>query len=309
MAFTDSPETKLVPNLPFADYCKAHGVNQSRLKLFDYDLGGCPALYQYATLHPEDGRDSKALTDGRRYHHFVLEPDSFDRFYALRTKAIETELYEKAMALDPKSKAKGFSANLGTYKAWKSIKEAEGREIITQADKDVLEEMRRALMLNSEVMDELGACKADQLELSAFARFEFKQGAYGGRMMQLKSRLDMNPETDALLDLKSARSANPRQFARSAWDLGYAIQAAMNIDVANANGLNKKRWGALAQDKFPPYLSCIHWMTGWVGYGRQRYMKILYDLADAITHNRWPGHESGELEPPSWAMEEIEAAA
>ncbi|MEY2511968.1 MAG: hypothetical protein QOE26_2731 [Verrucomicrobiota bacterium] len=308
MAFTDSPETKLVPNLPFADYCHAPGVNQSRLKLFDYELGGCPALYLHATLHPDEQKDTRALTDGRRYHHFVLEPDSFDRFYTVRTKAIEDEIFEKAKE-DKTCKAKGFSTKLKVYEAWKAQTNAMGLEILTQSESDVLHEMRRALMLNSEVFDELGACRSDQLEVSGFAGFEFKRGPHEGKRLQLKARFDLVPEGDALIDLKTARTASPRLFARQAYDLGYAIQAAFYQDVANANGLNKKRFGFLVQDKTPPYLSCIHWVDGWLGYGRLRYTVILSHLADAIKADRWPGYPSGQLEPPGFALEEIEAAA
>lgn len=309
MAFTDSPETKLVPNLPFADYCTALGVNQSRLKLFDYDLGGCPALYHWATLHPNEAQqDTKALIDGRRYHHFVLEPDSFDKNYVLRTKAIEDELFDLAKQ-DKTCKAKGFSTKLKVYEAWKAKTHAMGLEIITQTEFDTLHEMRRALMLNSEVFDELGACRQDQLEVSGFAGFEFKRGSHQGKRFQLKARFDILPDGDALIDLKTARTASPRLFAKQAFDLGYAIQAALYEDVANANDQKKKRFGFLAQDKFPPYLSCIHWVDGWIAYGRLRYSKILSDLADAITNDRWPGYSSGQLEPPPYAMEEIEAAA
>lgn len=308
MSFIEQPETKLVPNMAFDDYCGAPGVNQSKLRLFDYDLGGCPALYAYTTLHPDSQKDSQSLRDGRRYHSFVLEPDSFDRFYSLRTKAIEEALYEEAMT-DMKCRAKGFSVKLGTYEKWKAQQESAGREVITQSESDVLQEMRRALMLNQEVFDELGACRADQLEVSAFAGFEFQRGPHQGRKMQLKARFDIMPTGDALIDLKTARTAHPRKFARQAWELGYDIQGALYLDCANANGLDKKRFGFLAQDKFPPYLSCIHWVNGWLGHGRQRYSKILSDLADAITRDKWPGYESGELEPPSYAMEEIEAAA
>jgi len=42
-------------------------------------------------------------------------------------------------------------------------------------------------------------------------------------------------------------------------------------------------------------------------YGRQRYTVLLSRLADAIA-SKWPGYESGELEPPSYALDEIEAA-
>jgi hypothetical protein len=308
MAFTDSPETKLVPNLPFADYCEAYGINQSRLRLFDYDLDGCPALYHYATLHPDLDEDTKARRDGRRYHHFVLEPDSFDQFYALRTKAIEDELFAKAKE-DKACKAKGFSTKLKVYEEWKAKTNAMGLEIITQSEADVLDEMRRALMLNSEVMDELGACRADQLEVSGFAGFEFKRGPHAGKRMQLKARFDLVPDSDALIDLKTARTVSPRKFAWQAYDLGYAIQGGFYMDVANANDLRKKRFGFLAQEKTPPYLSCIHWIDWWLGYGRQRYGKILSDLADAIVADRWPGYASGQLEPPGFALEEIEGAA
>ncbi|MEY2500610.1 MAG: hypothetical protein QOI07_944 [Verrucomicrobiota bacterium] len=307
MAFTDSPETKLVPNMPFADYCRAHGVNQSRLKLFDYDLGGCPELYQFATLHPDFDDDTEARQVGRRYHHFILEPDSFHRFYTVRTLDIETELFEQAK-LDPKCRAKGFSPNLGTYQRWKKEHEATGREVITQDDSDVLHEMRMALMLNNEIMDELGACRPDQLEVSVFAPFTFDRGPHAGKRMQLKARLDLVPEGDALLDLKSARTVNERKFALQAYELGYAIQGAFYRDVANFNGLNRKRFGFVAQEKSKPYLSCIHWIDYWLGYGRQRYTTILSNLADAIVADKWPGPRSGQLTPPGFAMEEIEAA-
>lgn len=307
--FTESPETKLVPNLPFADYCTAPGINQSRLRVFDYDLGGCPALYQHVTLRPDDAQvDTKALRDGRRYHAFVLEPDTFDKFYVLRTKEIEDQLFDEAKQ-DKACKAKGFSTLLKTYKAWHEKTTSMGLEVITQSEYNVLQDMRRALMLNEEVFAELGSCRSDQLEVSAFAGFEFRRGPYEGKKLQLKARFDIVPAGDALIDLKTARNTHPRKFARQAWELGYDIQGAFYQDVANANDLGKKRFGFLAQDKFPPYLSCIHWVNGWLGHGRVRYTKIISDLADAITRNKWPGYESGELEPPSYALDEIEAAA
>lgn len=309
MSFTDSPETKLVPNMPFGDYARERGKTQSKLKLFDYDLGGCPALYLHATLHPEDiQKDTPALSGGRRYHAFVLEPDSFERNYVLRTKEIEAELFDLAKQ-DKACRAKGFSTRLSVYEKWKERHELAGKEVITQAQFDQLQDMRRALMLNSEVFDEIGHAKHEQIELSAFCGYEFKRGPHEGKRFQLKGRFDVSPDGDAIIDLKTARSAQPRQFARQAFELGYDLQAAFYIDLANANGLKKERFGFLVQDKFPPYLSCIHWVNGWLGHGRQRYSVILSRLADAIASDRWPGYPSGELEPPSWAMEEIEAAA
>lgn len=308
MAFTESPATKLVPNMPFADYCKAPGVNQSGLRLFDYDLGGCPALYRHHVLHPDIETKSKALEVGRRYHHFVLEPDTFDQFYVVRTTLLEEQLFEEAKR-DPKCKAKGFSTSLKVYHEWKAAREAEGKEVIRRDEAYALQEMRAALLLNNEVMDELGACKPEQLEVSAFAGFTFHRGPHEGRKMQIKARFDLNPDSDALIDLKSARAVHQRPFARQAYELGYHIQGAFYLDVANASDLHKKRFGFLAQEKEPPYLSCIHWINNWLGAGRIRYNVLMGDLATAIVRNEWPGHHSGELEPPSYAMDEIEQAA
>lgn len=47
LSFCDNPITKIEEDLAFADYLARPGVSQSMLKQFDYDSGGCPALYRF----------------------------------------------------------------------------------------------------------------------------------------------------------------------------------------------------------------------------------------------------------------------
>ena len=118
------------------------------------------------------------------------------------------------------------------------------------------------------------------------------------------------PGGDALIDLKTARTAEARKFALQVHDLGYFIQAAFYIDAARKNKMDVRRFGFLAQDKFPPYLPVLHWMPAdWIKYGRVRYQKCLLEIAASIRANRWPGRKSGELVPPSWISTEIESVA
>lgn len=285
--------------LSFEEYRKRDGVSQSLMKLFDYDSGGCPALYKHATETGEmHGVSTKALDDGRRYHHFLLEPESFARYYAELTPEIEAQLFKEALA--SKSKAKCFSQRLGSFLAWKEIQESAGRSIVTRDEAQQLRDMRDAVHDNPDV-SEWFSLKESKLEVSMFAE-------YNG--FKLKARADIIPAGDAIIDLKTARTSHPDEFARVAWRLGYHIQAGFYVDVARLCGLNKTRFGFLAQDKFAPYLACIHWMgEDWMTYGRKRYRKILLDIAEAIRFDQWPGYRSGELMPPHYAAVEMESVA
>lgn len=308
LTFTDNPVYKLVPDLPFREYAAAPGINNTSLSWFDEWSGGAPAKYRFYVEHPElRPEPTDAQFDGSCYHQFVLQPDCFDKFYVVRTAEIEEACY--AAALAGKSKAKGFSPLLSTYKDWAAAQEAEGRQVITQKRADELHWMRDALLRNECVRDEGIFEPGTQMEVSAFCGYKFKSGPCEGRWLQLKMRFDLVNTGDALVDLKSARTAHQAEFSRQCFKLRYHRQAALYIDGANANGLEKKRFGFLAQDKFPPYLACIHWVNFWLPGGRLEYQNTLSRIGSAILANSWPGYGSGELEPPEYAKAELEAAA
>jgi hypothetical protein len=305
LTFTPNPVTELVRRMPFADYSARPGISQSFCKQFDPDLGGCPALALHNHLHPHDRKPSSdALEDGTKLHLFVLDPDEFVRRYAVLDAATMDELFAQAVAI--KSKAKGFSKSLGTFKTWAEGLAQDGRGYVDTEELAELNRKRDALYANPEVVPYLRGVTLADMEVSMFAGHELSDG----KALQLKGRADLLlPDSDVILDLKSCRTAHPREFAAQVGRLGYDLQVSY-LDLARANGLDKRRLGFLAQDSFPPYLSTIHWLPEeWMKYARIRYRKILLDIADAIRRNDWPGYQSGVLMPPSWLAGEIEALA
>jgi hypothetical protein len=301
IGFVDKPRTAILNG--GLEYDSIEGISQSFLKSFDYDSGGCPALAKYWYEHPEERVSTPAQSHGTRWHHFLLQPDSFEQFYSVLTIEVEQRLFE--LAKDGKSKAKGFSTKLNTYLDWKRDQEEHGRKVVSVKEAEELRRMRDAILSNKDIAEwfEFGESK---LEVAVLAPFEFGDGS----KLQLKGRIDIVPPCDVLLDLKSCRSAHPREFARAVNNYGLDIQAAYYIDLCRKNGLPKKRFGFLSQDKFPPYLACIHWLPeDWIRYGAVRYRKILGDLAAAIKFNEWPGYQTGELMPPDWLLPAIEAIA
>lgn len=302
LGFTSTPVTEIAQRLSFGDYAKRPGISQSFLKSFDTDLGGCPALAIHNFLHPEDRKPSTdALEDGTKLHLFVLDPPEFVKRFAVLDNDTKERLFAEALVL--KSKAKGFSKTLTTFKTWRDALDVEGRGYVDLEELAILNRMRDALFANKEVAEYLGGA---DYEVSVFAPYETPNG-----LLQTKGRIDVLPGArESIVDLKSCRTANPREFASQVGRLGYDIQAGLYVDLARLNGEKKTRFGFLAQDKFPPFLCCIHWLgEDWLRYGRVRYRKILLDVAEAIRLDLWPGYGSGELMPPTWMATEIEAIA
>jgi len=309
IGFTETPVTRLVYDMAFEDY-KIEGLNNSSLSWFDPMCGGAPAKWKFYMEHPEmRPAPGPALKDGSCYHAFCLNPESFDQYYTVRTKEIEDQLLAIAHVTQKGKKSEKFSTSLGVYKDWERQMEEDGKIIISQKRSDELHWMRDAVLANREVKAECVFNEATRMEVSAFSGYEFKRGDHAGKKLQIKARFDLVPPGDALFDLKTARTAHPQEFARQCFNLEYHRQAALYVDVANGNEVPIKRFGFIVQDKEPPYLSCIHWVNGWLDHGRLRYKNIFSGIADCITRNYWPGYSSGELEPPAYAMAELEAAA
>ena len=304
--FTTNPITEIVYDLDFADYQKREGINQSALGRFDYDSGGCPEAYRYEALHGrrDDDELSEAVTLGDQAHNYTLQPHIFaDRFVVCDLDKQE-ELF--ALALAQKSKAKGFSRALATYKSWEAEQIALGKSVVSPERMRQLSDMREALLKRPEILEAGVFDEGTRFEVSVFAPFECHAG-----ILQQKGRPDIVPaDGDALLDYKTCRSASPKAFARAVADYGYARQASVYLDLMRLNGRDVSRFGFVAQETKPPYLAAVHWLPEeWIRHARILCRKTLFDLAECVRLNHWPGFESGILMPPNFLLAEIEALA
>lgn len=116
-----------------------------------------------------------------------------------------------------------------------------------------------------------------------------------------RALLDWLPEATSgrmiLPEYKTARSAEPEKFARSAADLGYFQQAAYYMDAVLALGLAEDvAFVFIAQEKDPPYLVTVTEPDGFaVRVGQYLNRQAINIFADCQRTGEWPGY-SREVE-------------
>lgn len=122
-----------------------------------------------------------------------------------------------------------------------------------------------------------------------------------------------NPSSSGRLivpDYKTAASAHPKKWIKSAADYGYEMQAAWYLDAVKALGLaDDAAFVFLVQEKTPPYLvSTVQLDVVALRIGRHRNREAIDTYAQCTAENRWPGYaEDVELVSlPRWVEREYE---
>jgi hypothetical protein len=114
-----------------------------------------------------------------------------------------------------------------------------------------------------------------------------------------RARLDWLPEHDPcarmiLPDYKTALSANPAEFTRTAWKYGYHQQAAWYCDAVTALDLTEDpAFVFVVQEKTPPYLvSVIQLDTEAHRIGQHLNRRAIEIYTECTTTDTWPGYGS-----------------
>ena len=114
-----------------------------------------------------------------------------------------------------------------------------------------------------------------------------------------------------VLDLKSARTANPRRFRWQAWDLGYDIQAWFYLrGIEQALGVRPQGFVFATCEKSRPWV-CVPYLATeqLLQRGRGRAELAVAQLLEARRTGIWPGYaEPGklvDLDPPTPADKPI----
>jgi len=128
-----------------------------------------------------------------------------------------------------------------------------------------------------------------------------------------RARLDwLRDDHEAIDDLKKAKSARPDSegFGRSAYSLGYDIQAALY-----RRGLMKldpdcdPRFRFVAYElESPNGISLVELGPAGCILGETRVADAMRIFADCLKKNRWPGYPryACRVDPPPWAMAQVE---
>lgn len=183
--------TGLHPNVPDEVYRKDPGLNASVIKHGIGD-GGSLAAMRWAMDNPKPPTD--AMDMGTLLHALVLEPDTFPSRVAV------------------------WDGGDRRGKAYTEFAEANlGRIIIKPDQSTALARMRDSIMDHPHAR----ALITGRGMREATAIFNTNAGVRG------KARIDfLNTDANVLVDLKTARSCDPRAWARTAVQLKYDVQEA-----------------------------------------------------------------------------------
>jgi hypothetical protein len=108
-------------------------------------------------------------------------------------------------------------------------------------------------------------------------------------------------------DYKTADSADPDTFARSAANYGYHMQDAWYTDGAAALGYPKPRVLFVVQEKEAPYLvSVVELDYDSRRAGRRRYRRAINEYLKCVASGDWPGYVADNdiryISLPAWAI-------
>ena len=113
------------------------------------------------------------------------------------------------------------------------------------------------------------------------------------RSVECKSRLDgFHAGAKRIVELKSTRNANPRNFAFDSRDFCYGVQMAwQGIAVNRVLGWTPMEYVIVAVESTPPHCCTIHRMSNaWIAECEDRCMKYVEEYKSLPTDKPWPGY-------------------
>lgn len=282
-------EPGIYTDIKFDEYKRIDAINHSTLKAF---ASTCPKIFKY---HQDNGtlfKETEALIDGRIIHECILEPDHFDDKYV--HTPIEWEPYRDKLPpktvkkLEEKGDDFMFRKNTNAYKYIQALFKSELKE--HQEPLDYLKwyqfrEMRKSIQNNT-------ACQ----KLFEGARFEVTlvwiDEVTG---LKCKGRLDIDSEMRGYFaDLKTTKSANPKDFYWDARRYNYYSAAAFYMDGAIQLGhkdFKAAMWLAIEKEE-PYYVQPFYVRAGsdWIIEGRKWYRKQIEKLHYCKSTGDWHGY-------------------
>lgn len=261
-------------DLPFGAYCAMPGVNWSRLG----KMRASPAHYRHATIHQRPPTDEQST--GSAVHTLVLEPASFPERYAVYSGA-------------------GTRAS----KEYKSFADdAVGRTVLKIGEYEAIRAMADAI-------DQHPA--AGPLFCSGWAERSFAwtdpatQLACKGRTDWLCSDGYDERHRVILVDLKTCRSTDPREFGRSAAGYGYHMQLAHYAAGLRVCGVDVAQVLIVAVESSAPYDVCVYEVTDdQLSRATADVAALLARVKKCTDADHWPGRCDvvTPLDLPAWIM-------
>ena len=270
----DALKTSLHPRtMTYSQYDGLPGVRSSSLQ----HMLRSPAHYRYHL----DNRtvDTEAFLLGRAVHAAVLEPREYlDQFVVCPEGDRRTTSWKK--------RHKAFQENAKT------------RTVLSARQAKLVNGMAKAITTDRVVRP--------WLQLAGKPEVVFQWQRHD---IRCKARLDWicgARDNGVLIELKTDADANPANFARKAYNLGYHRQVGFYLWALEAAGWSLETTIALVVvvEKCPPHNVVVYQPTPeWIGWGQAEMDHALQRLKLCEESGNWPGYATSpvELEIPVWA--------
>lgn len=273
---------RITSRVPYADYAAIHAHSISALK----NLKHSPRHYRYALAHP---KTSVALTLGTAAHCAVLEPERFDRDFAI------WERKTKGGRMAPR--------NGGEWDAFAEQAKEDGRIVLTVDEAQEARDIQAAVRSNPEAMRYL---ESGDPEISMEWETSVLRAEGEPTSFKCKGRADWLTYVDqpCLIGLKTARDHRHFVFGSAAARLGYHLQWAFYYDGYKRITGHYPRMIEIVVESAGPHDCAVYVITDdIIQQGREEYKDLLRLHAQCNETGEWPGVYQSEqiLTLPSWA--------
>lgn len=250
----------------------------------------CPAHYYYDRTHPS--KRTKALDAGSIAHGMILGTGA------------------KAIAFPESVLSCNGAAGTKAAKEFREVHEADGYIVVKQAELDEITAMTESVR-NHPVAGGFFQPDTGKAEQSLFWR-DIAHDIWRRARLDWLPTIGESTKEIVIADLKTARTANPRDWLRSAVDLGYAMQAANYREgVASLTGLpiTAIRFAFVIVEKTPPYVPVVIELDD---ESLQAGAELMNRAADTFARckstNTWPGYCDDQIVTgtlPGWYLDHI----
>ena len=249
------PDENSLYQMPDEWYFNGPGISKSELDL----INEAPLKFK-----EHEYRDTPEMMLGRAIHCAILEPEAFNKKFAI------------APSVDRRTKA-------GKEAYQEFMEYAQFKEILTSDQALTVEELQQTFGST----DHYGAFVKNSItEVSCYAKI------YGNILS--RGRVDAINKDGYVIDIKTTKDAKRPYFRRSLTNFRYHVQAAYYLDIlTEATGIAHDVFVLIVIERAKPYLHKTYvFSEEAIDRGREEYLSNLKTYEQCMKTDQWPGYDS-----------------
>lgn len=170
---------------------------------------------------------------------------------------------------------------------WETEREGQGLTVISEVERIEANAALERLLEDDEIHSIRKTCKFQQMAMACYHDKET------GLNVNVKMLADIVPANEkALIDYKTARSADPSQWMNEVFRYGLHWQAGMYLDIWEAaTGDDRPEFWHIVQENEAPYVfEKMRLSSEFVELGRAGYRAALAKYCLCLASGKWPGY-------------------